>query len=106
MSEEPNLEYVDKLAGEDKAFRQKFITILKNEFPRERQEYEANLEDRNYPEAAENVHKLKHKFNVLGLYQSHALAVRYEAELRECNHSLHTEFLTILDRVETYLKTI
>ena len=106
MQEVPNLKYVDKLAGDDIRFRQKFIDILKKEFPAEQEEYKNNIVNMNYIEASENVHKIKHKLNILGLDESHSLAVRYEFELRNGANSLEKQFQGILKKVENYLKTI
>ncbi|WP_394972399.1 Hpt domain-containing protein [uncultured Croceitalea sp.] len=106
MSEAPNLKYLDKLAGDDIEFRQKFIDILKEEFPDEQEEYNNNVGNMNYREASENVHKIKHKLNILGLDESHSLAVRYEFELRNGANSLAEQFQAILKNVENYLNTI
>jgi HPt (histidine-containing phosphotransfer) domain-containing protein len=106
MEEVPNLNYIDKLAGEDIEFRQKFIEILKEEFPDEQEEYRNNVSNNNYREASQNVHKIKHKLNILGLDESHSLAVRYEFELRNGANSLAEQFQVILKNVENYLKTI
>lgn len=106
MKETPNLEYVDKLSGDDADFRQRFINILKEEFPQEKLDYEKSKEKEAYVEASENVHKLKHKFNILGLNRSHSLAVRYELELRNGTCNLASEFEDVLSYIESYLKTI
>jgi hypothetical protein len=52
------------------------------------------------------VHKIKHKLNILGLDESHSLAVRYEFELRNGANSLAEQFQAVLKNVENYLKTI
>lgn len=106
MNEIPNLRYIDQLAGEDVEFRKKFIAILKEEFPEEKLEYKTNILKKAYREASENVHKIKHKLNILGLNNAHSLAVRYELELRNEASLLSNEFETILEGVENYLKTI
>jgi len=48
MTEEPNIEYIINLAGEDLAFRQKFIGIVKEEFPAERRSYIENVTQNNF----------------------------------------------------------
>lgn len=106
MKETPNLEYVDNLADGDEAFRQKFIAILKEEFPKEKKEYLDTVENSLFREASEHVHKIKHKLNVLGLHNAYTLAVRYENELRKGGQSFRQDFLSILKEVERYLKTI
>jgi HPt (histidine-containing phosphotransfer) domain-containing protein len=106
MIETPNLEYLDNLADGDTAFRQKFIGILKEEFPIEQEEYLDTMKNVLFREASEHVHKIKHKLNVLGLHNAYTLAVQHENELRNGEQSLKEEFLSILKVVEHYLKTI
>ena len=81
MIEQPNLNYVDELAGDDVAFRGQFIDIIKTEFPLEKEEYFGHVTNTRFKETAEIVHKLKHKFNILGMQESYKLAVAYEMEL-------------------------
>ncbi|WP_297798631.1 Hpt domain-containing protein [uncultured Eudoraea sp.] len=104
--ETPNLEYIKQLAGDDVAFEQKFIDILKDEFPVERQEYNKTLREGKTNETALIVHKLKHKLNILGLENAYRLAVTYEEELKMENTALKKEFSGILDTIESYLKTL
>ncbi|WP_394747461.1 Hpt domain-containing protein [Spongiimicrobium salis] len=106
MTEEPNLTYIKNLAGGDSAFEKKFIGILQTEFPIEKKEYLGNIAEDMTREAALNVHKLKHKFNILGLEESYRLAVTYEEDLRTGNTALKNEFHSILETIEVYLKTI
>ncbi|RDY58426.1 Hpt domain-containing protein [Flagellimonas nanhaiensis] len=106
MKESPNLKYIDQLAGGDNEFREKFIGILKEEFPLESEEYQKNMEGRLFKVASENVHKIKHKINVLGLHNTYTLAVRHENELRNGEDTLHGEFMGILQDIQSYLKTI
>ena len=106
MKEKANLNYIDEIAGDDREFRSKFITILQEEFPIEKDEYQSNLNRKEYQKASENVHKIKHKINVLGLHQAHTLAVRHESELRNKTNTLSKEFGAVLDYIEAYLKTI
>ncbi len=104
MKETPNINYINELAGDDEAFKKKFIAIIKKEFPQEKQEYISYYTKRNYINTAAVVHKLKHKFNVLGLQQGYRLAVSFEEELLEENTNLHTSFLNVLETIEVYIK--
>lgn len=107
MSELPNLSYIKELSGDDTVFEQKFITILKEEFPIEKQTYlDLLIRSKNYKEAAELVHKLKHKFNILSMEKGYKLAVKHEEELLKKNEKFHSDFMSVLDQIETYLKTI
>ena len=106
MEEQPNLLYIKKLAGEDKAFEEKFIAIIKEEFPLEQKEYLSYVESKRYKETSEIVHKLKHKLNILGLEKSYRLAVQYEDDLYNANTKLEKEFKIILKNIEDFIKTI
>ncbi|MGB5378906.1 Hpt domain-containing protein [Muriicola sp.] len=104
--EQPNLTYIENLAGKDEAFKNKFIAILKDEFPIEKAEYYQSLNASKTKETALIVHKLKHKLNILGLEKAYGLSVIYEEELKKGNSSLASEFTSILDTIESYLNTI
>lgn len=106
LKEKPNMDYIEQLAGDDHLFKQKFIAILQEEFPEEKKEYLNNINNELSREAALNVHKLKHKLNILGLHKSYRLAVQYEEELRLGDTRLKQDFSSILETIETYLKTI
>ncbi len=107
MLDVPNLTYIKELSGEDSAFEQKFIRVLKDEFPEEMKTYVAHIEKQvNHEAAAEMVHKLKHKFNILSMEQAYALAVSYEEELLEGTADSHDIFMQALQQIKTYLKTI
>jgi len=104
--EQPNLSYIKELAGDDAAFEEKFIAIIKEEFPLEVKEYMHQMKNDHPRAAAEIVHKLKHKFNILSLEKAYILSVDYEEELRLGHSELHNKFIVILKNIETYLKTI
>lgn len=106
MQEKPNLEYITELAGDDKVFEQKFIMILKKEFPVEQETYIALMDKSELMEAAEIVHKLKHKFNILSMTASYTFAVAYEEELKKSRPQMDSGFRDILNTIGTYLKTI
>lgn len=107
MQEVPNLNYIQELSGEDNTFEQKFIGVLQDEFPEEMQTYLEYIEKQgNLKNAAEVVHKLKHKFNILSMHKAYALAVNYEEELIIGNDKSHADFMSILIQIKTYLKTI
>ncbi len=106
MLEKPNLFYVQELAGDDLAFENKFIGILKDEFPLEQQEYVNCIEKSQLMDAAQIVHKLKHKFNILSMTESYTFAVAYEEELKKSRPQMDKRFREILNTIEDYLKTI
>ena len=104
--DKPNLDYIQKLSGDDKEFEKQFIDILKAEFPEEALTYEKAISEVNYYDAAQIVHKLKHKFNILSMTNAYALAVVFEEELNAENMGRDSEFLEALKIVDVYLKSI
>lgn len=106
MKEQPNLNYIKELAGEDVEFENKFIAILKKEFPEEEQTYLNHIMAEEPRAASEIVHKLKHKFNILSMEDAYNFAVAYEEDLRTGNAEMDLDFRRILKTIESYLKTI
>jgi len=104
--EQPNLSYIQSMSGGDKAFEEKLIAIIKQEFPDEKALYFNNIEKKNFKEAAENVHKLKHKISILGLVNSYDVAVNYEDNLIDGNTEGQNKFETILQTMTNYLETL
>ncbi len=106
MQERPNLNYVRTLAAGDGDFEQKFIRIIKQEFPDEAATYLQHVRQDEPRAAAEIVHKLKHKFNILSMEKAYAFAVEYEEQLQLGNMKQDLDFRKILDTITRYLKTI
>lgn len=104
--ESPNISYLDAIAGDDQAFRDRFIQILKTEFPQELKEYHTNIEDKDYEATANIVHKIKHKLNICGVEDGYNFAVRYEEELRNKIDSSHFEFIEFLQVVDNFIKQL
>lgn len=102
----PNLSYIHSMSGGDKAFEQKLIDIIKLEFPEEKEVYYMNYTSKNFKQAAENVHKLKHKISILGLEKSYEIAVAFENNLLEGNTNLNDQFESILNTITNYLKQL
>ncbi len=104
--EQPNLNYIDQLAEGDIEFREKFIEIIKNEFPQELIVYKNAIKELNTIAAADIVHKLKHKFNILSMKEAYSFSVIYEDELRAHKVDMDKDFQLILGNIIDYLKTI
>ncbi len=104
--EQPNMAYINELSGNDEAFKQQLISIIKTEFPEELETYTTNLQNRNLKVLAENVHKIKHKISILGLEKSYEIAAQYESNLIEGNTQGEDEFKKILATITQYLKAI
>ncbi|NNK73457.1 MAG: Hpt domain-containing protein [Flavobacteriaceae bacterium] len=102
----PNLNYIRKLSGGDSNFEQKLIDVIKMEFPSECAEFKDNIDQNNHLEAAQNVHKLKHKISILGLEQSYLLADEFENDLKNDDPSRLVEFDEVLNQISAFLETI
>lgn len=104
--EQPNLSYINNLSGGDKVFEDKLITIIKAEYPLEKDIYFKNIESNNFKETAENVHKLKHKISILGLEKSYEVANNFEENLKENSLAGKEEFENILNMITDFLATL
>ncbi len=102
----PNTTYIDQLAGDDHVFKEKLIKILKKEFPQEILNYENNIKAKAFIKAAKNVHKLKHKFGILGLEKGYTIAIEYEENLKIASTQLQSEFDDILQRANTFVQSL
>jgi hypothetical protein len=100
---EPSLNYIDEIADHDIVFKEKIISIIKREFPLERDEFLFNFHNKEYLLASENVHKLKHKINILGLKKGFDIAVKFENELKEKKNNSSKDFMIVLKTIENYL---
>ena len=94
--ERPSLNYIKTLAGDDELFQAKLIAVVKAELPDEIAVYEDNMRDLAFAKAAENVHKIKHKFGILSLEEGYELAVAYEEQLKEGQTEHKEQFESIL----------
>lgn len=101
--EQPNLNYINELAGNDEIFKQKMILIVKTELPQEVERYQSFFKLKNFKQAAEMVHKLKHKISVLGLEKSYYIAEQYENNLKQSSVELKDEFEEILNSMQNFM---
>jgi HPt (histidine-containing phosphotransfer) domain-containing protein len=104
--EEPNLNYINELAGDDNDFRATLIGVIKNELPIEITEYQDNLAAQNFNAAADNVHKLKHKISVMGMEQSYYLAEKFENNLKSSSTLLQAEFGQLLMAMQGFAASL
>jgi HPt (histidine-containing phosphotransfer) domain-containing protein len=104
--EKPNMNYIDEVAGNDALFRQKLVTILKAELPRETADYRDMLGKGNLKGAAESVHKLKHKISLLGMEKSYYIAEQFEINLKENNTNLRDDFDSILITMQSFAEAL
>lgn len=99
----PNLTFIKEIAGDDKVFQKSILEILKKEFPEEVSLFKTNFSLKKYEDAANNVHKIKHKIGLLGLEEASEKASEFEKELKKGIITLHPTFLEILNKIHVYL---
>ena len=106
MEEQPNLDYFNQIADGDEVIINTLTSILINEFPEQLDSYNKCISDLNYEEAAEALHKLKHKIGLLGLENGYKIANDYEHNLREHNLQNKTEIEAILKNITNFIKKL
>ncbi len=106
ISEQPNLNYIEQLAGGDEAVKQLLVDVLKNEFPEEKIAYYESLAQKDFKQLAANVHRMKPKISILGFEKSYKLANDYEHNLKNNNLEGAEGFEELLQVISSYLKTI
>ncbi len=106
MEEQPNLDYFNQIASGDEGIVNTLITILKDEFPEQLENYNKCISVSNYELAAEALHKLKHKIGLLGLEKGYIVANEYENNLRDNNLQNKNEFEAILKNITNFIKKL
>ena len=101
--EQPNLDYIQEIAGGDPLIVAQFVDIIKKEFPVELEQYHKLIELRDSDQAAALVHKLKHKISILGLTKGYDLAVAHEDALKQADFDLSPQFVLVLDAITLFL---
>lgn len=101
--ETPNLNYINELSGDNQEFKNKLIGILKRELPLEVELYQNEIKNVDYIQAAQAVHKLKHKVSILGLEKSYYIASDYEDNLKENSLNLKDEFENLLKAMQEFV---
>lgn len=104
--EQPNLSYINDLAGDDDAFREKLVSTIKNELPTEIAVYFEAFESKDFKAAAAHVHKLKHKISILGLEKSYYLAEQYEDHLKNNITEGAEDFAAILHSMQSFVTAL
>jgi len=104
--EQPNMNYINQLSGDNVAFRKKLIGILQRELPEELQTYQSHIQAKNYASAAASVHKLKHKVSILGLNKSYYIAEQFEDNLKEGSLELQQDFDVVIKIMQEYVKKL
>ncbi|WP_298223978.1 Hpt domain-containing protein [Flavobacterium sp.] len=104
--EQPNNNYIDQLSGDNLEFKAKMIAILKRELPEEIEIYLNQMRNNDWAEAAQCVHKLKHKISILGLEKSYYIAEQFETQLKNKNTVLHSDFEAILEVMQQFVQEL
>ncbi len=104
--EQPNLKYINEIAGGDPGFVEKLLDVVKNELPEEIELYKKNYNDSAFAKAAENVHKLKHKLGILGLTKGYELAIEYEEQLRNGDSTHKNQFDSLLESCNRFISDL
>ena len=101
--ETPNLSFIKEIAGNDEAFQNSILEIIKVEFIQEVNLFNTNFSLKKYKEAANDVHKIRNKIGLLGLERALEETSAFEKELKEGNTTLYQNFLEILNKIHLYL---
>ena len=96
------MDYINELAGNDADFKAKLCSTIKRELPLEIAEYKKEIENGNYIEAANLVHKLKHKISVMGMEKSYYLAEKFENNLKNHSAQLQSDFEDVLQAMQKF----
>ncbi|WNM18876.1 Hpt domain-containing protein [Flavobacterium capsici] len=104
--QQPNIEYFEKLSQGDEKIKEKFIKVLKYEFPIETEEYFQNLLSNNLETTANSVHKLKHKIAIVGLEDDYYMADKYEEYLKKGKTKYKESFEATLKTINQFISKI
>lgn len=103
---EPNLLYIKQLASGNQSFENRILEVLKRELPEEIKDFHEFINSGVLEQAADLVHKIKHKVSLLGMEKGYGLTASFEENLREGDQSLLEEFESILKKMTTFLDNI
>lgn len=104
--EQPNNNYIIQLSGDNLDFKNKIIAIFKKELPEEIRIYKEQLQNNEFFEASQSVHKLKHKISILGLEKSYYIATEFEENLKNNTTDLQNDFNTILNVISQFVNEL
>jgi HPt (histidine-containing phosphotransfer) domain-containing protein len=110
LMEQPNLNYINNLSGNDKVFKELIINTLKKELPLEINEYRNKIENDCFTASAEIIHKIKHKISIMGMEKSYYLAEEFEISLKKesvaFKEVLKVEFDEILSAMQDFVDSL
>ncbi|MEX0287899.1 MAG: Hpt domain-containing protein [Flavobacteriaceae bacterium] len=91
---------IDQLSGDDAGIKRRILSILNEEYPLEREQYNAYKESKDSLGAFILVSKLKHKLGLLGLDKAYDGATSHANALREGSWVHMDDFDRILQALE------
>lgn len=106
MIETPNLSYIAQLSNGNKAFEKDLMNIIRRELPKEIEAYQSHLSNGDLTETAGCVHKINHKFKILGLIKGFKIAEDYRSNLLENRLIRKLDFEGILPRLLLFIKSV
>lgn len=106
--EKPNLNYINQLARGDQSVKEDLLLVIKTEFPEDLQTYQNSLVNFNFKNIEDIVHRIKHKFSILGLEKAYNNAVAFELSLREevMDAEQQRSFENTLSTISNFISTI
>lgn len=104
--EQPNIDYILKLARGEESIKLKLIKVLQYELPIEIEAYFENIKSNQWQQTAFHVHKIKHKIAILGLEENYAIAEKYETQLAENKKDLQTDFENTLTLMQNFVNSL
>ncbi|MBD0832736.1 Hpt domain-containing protein [Aestuariibaculum sediminum] len=103
---EPNLDYIRKIANGDQEFFNKLIKIVKFELPNEVDSYNDYMQRGCFMQAANIVHKIKHKAIILSWEDAYQIAATHEENLKAGSNVDQASFDNYLTAMLRYISTI
>jgi HPt (histidine-containing phosphotransfer) domain-containing protein len=104
--EQPNLNYINDLSGDNQDFKFKIINLIKIELPQEIEIYNFHISKNDFKSAASCVHKLKHKISILGLEKNYYIAENFEENLKQNSTLLQSDFELILKSMQQFVDSL
>ncbi|WP_143519885.1 Hpt domain-containing protein [Reichenbachiella sp. 5M10] len=88
----------------NKTFEDALLTVVRQELPEEILVFEECIAHLRWMDAAECVHKIKHKISLLGMEEAFLRAEEYENQLKKGESFGEVEFRKLLDSMKTFLE--
>ncbi|WP_297516983.1 Hpt domain-containing protein [Flavobacterium sp.] len=104
--EQPNLDYVHRLADGDTFLKKRLIAVMVSEFKADYDEYKNASAEFDFKKIITFVHRLKHKIGFLGMEYSYQIAHKYEEELHKNEGRLAPEFEHIMSQIKHFVNTL